>query len=81
MLGIAVCFLQSRAVSGLYHCRDSAEMARLRIAAVPQAFPRRTLRAPIPWHSCMEQVREAQSHQLFTTNTTMRQLQQLWHSK
>lgn len=64
-----------------YILQDSAEMARLRIAAVPQAFPRRTLRAPIPWHSCMEQVREAQSHQLFTTNTTMRQLQQLWHSK
>ena len=64
-----------------YVLMDSSEMARLKIASVPQGFPHRTIRAPIPWHASLSAAREAQAAQLFTTNRVMVELQQLWQNK
>lgn len=64
-----------------YVLMDSSEMARLKIVSVPQGFPHRTVRAPIPWHPSLSAAREAQTAQLFTTNRVMAELQQLWQNK
>ncbi len=64
-----------------YILMDPGELARLKIASIPRAFPMQTVRAPIPWHDSFGQAKEAQSQQLFATNTVMQQLQKLWHDK
>ena len=64
-----------------YILKDSAEMARLKIASIPRNFPQRIIRAPVPWHDSLSGAREAQMVQLFTTNTLMLELQQLWHNE
>ena len=38
----------------------------------------RVIRAPVPWHNSYLSIQQAQSVQLFTSNSIMLELQQLW---
>ena len=60
---------------------DTMEMKRLRIESIPRGFPKRVIRAPVPWHDRFQQAREAQVQQLFITNDIMAELQSLWWNK
>lgn len=64
-----------------YVLMDAQELARLKIASFPRAFPQQVIRAPIPWHESFAKAKEAQSQQLFIANMVMQQLQKLWHDK
>lgn len=64
-----------------YVLKDSSELRRLKIGAIPRNFPLKIIRAPVPWCDSMNQAREGQSVQLFITNTVMIELQNLWHTK
>ncbi len=64
-----------------YILEDGGEMKRLKIGSLPQALPRRAIRAPVPWEESMRNAKEAQSQQLFISNTVMTELHNLWHSK
>ena len=64
-----------------YILRDSTELKRLKIGAVPRVFPQKIIRAPIPWHDTMRLAFDAQAQQLFVTNRIMSELQTLWQNK
>ena len=64
-----------------YVLKDPLEKQRLKILSVPLEAPHRTIRAPVPWHSSLQQAREAQGVQLFITSQVMLDLQTLWRDK
>ncbi|XP_065898705.1 dynein axonemal heavy chain 3-like isoform X2 [Dysidea avara] len=64
-----------------YVLKDPAELTRLKINSVPQPFPRKTIRAPVPWHDSFTSAWEAQNTQLFITNAVMKELRNLWDTK
>ena len=64
-----------------YILRDTTELKRLKIAAVPRVFPQKIIRAPVPWHGSMRLAFDAQAQQLFITNRIMSELQTLWQNK
>ena len=64
-----------------YVLMDSCERDRLRINSYPHEFPQRVIRAPVPWHGSFHEAKEAQTLQLFITNSIMRELDALWRSK
>lgn len=61
-----------------YVLRDPAERARLEIENVPQPFPRRTIRAPVPWHRDAARAAHYLEGELFVTNPIMLQLLEFW---
>ncbi|KAM9844002.1 dynein axonemal heavy chain 3-like [Aulostomus maculatus] len=61
-----------------YILMDPEERQRLSINNIPQPFPRRVIRAPVPWASEYRQAHEWQSKHLFTTNPIMLQLEDVW---
>ncbi len=64
-----------------YILRDTTELKRLKIVAVPRVFPKKIIRAPVPWHDSMRLAFDAQAQQLFITNRIMSELQTLWQNK
>lgn len=64
-----------------YILRDSTELKRLKITAIPRVFPKKLIRAPVPWHDSMRLAFDAQTQQLFITNRIMSELQILWQDK
>jgi len=64
-----------------YVLKDQGELQRLKIGSIPKSHPQRSIRAPVPWNDSMRVAKEAQTQQLFISNTVMTQLQNLWHNK
>ncbi len=64
-----------------YILKDSNEMKRLKIGSVPRPLPQRAIRAPVPWKESVRCAKDAQSQQLFISNTVMTELQSLWYNK
>ncbi|NWJ00116.1 DYH3 protein, partial [Crypturellus undulatus] len=64
-----------------YILMDPAERERLFIGNTPRPFPRRVVRAPVPWHSSYREVKSWNETNLFTVNPLMHTLQQLWLSE
>uniref|UniRef100_A0A663EP55 Dynein axonemal heavy chain 3 n=1 Tax=Aquila chrysaetos chrysaetos TaxID=223781 RepID=A0A663EP55_AQUCH len=64
-----------------YILMDPAERERLFIGSTPCPFPRRVVRAPVPWHSSYEEVKSWNEKNLFVVNPLMPTLQQLWLSQ
>ncbi|XP_010216373.1 PREDICTED: dynein heavy chain 3, axonemal [Tinamus guttatus] len=64
-----------------YILMDPAERERLFIGNTPRPFPRRVVRAPVPWHSSYQEAKSWNETNLFTVNPLMHTLQQLWLSE
>uniref|UniRef100_A0A8C0BHP6 Uncharacterized protein n=1 Tax=Buteo japonicus TaxID=224669 RepID=A0A8C0BHP6_9AVES len=64
-----------------YILMDPAERDRLFIGSTPCPFPRRVVRAPVPWHSSYKEVKNWNEKNLFVVNPLMPTLQQLWLSQ
>ncbi|XP_066465573.1 dynein axonemal heavy chain 3 [Tiliqua scincoides] len=64
-----------------YILMDPEERRRLFIHSIPQPFPQRVIRAPVPWHSVYQEVKHWNQSHLFTVNPMMLTLQQLWFSE
>ncbi|KAG7500858.1 dynein heavy chain 3, axonemal [Solea senegalensis] len=61
-----------------YVLTDSLECQRLSISSIPQPFPRRVIRAPVPWSATYRKIRKWQSHHLFAVNHIMIMLEDIW---
>lgn len=57
---------------------DPSELHRLSICSVPQPFPRRFFRAPVPWATSYRDVKLWQSQHLFAVTHIMLLLQEMW---
>ncbi|CAI5792110.1 dynein heavy chain 3, axonemal [Podarcis lilfordi] len=64
-----------------YILMDPEERKRLFIYNIPLPFPRRVIRAPVPWHTIYQEVRSWNEGHLFTVNPMMLTLQRLWFSE
>uniref|UniRef100_A0A8D2J0P0 Uncharacterized protein n=1 Tax=Varanus komodoensis TaxID=61221 RepID=A0A8D2J0P0_VARKO len=64
-----------------YILMDPDERKRLFIHSIPQPFPQRVIRAPVPWHKMYQEVRIWNERHLFTVNPMMLALQQLWFAE
>ncbi|NXA07095.1 DYH3 protein, partial [Sapayoa aenigma] len=64
-----------------YILLDPAERERLSIRTTPRPFPRRVVCAPVPWHSSYKEVKTWNERNLFTVNSLMLTLQELWLSQ
>ncbi|XP_033631251.1 dynein heavy chain 3, axonemal-like [Asterias rubens] len=64
-----------------YILKDPEEKARLHITWIPRPFPRRIIRAPMPWHSSYLLNKETNMQHLFITNNIMLELQNLWYDR
>ncbi|XP_077979573.1 dynein axonemal heavy chain 3-like isoform X2 [Glandiceps talaboti] len=64
-----------------YILKDPDEKKRLHIDWIPRSFPKRTIRAPVPWHHSYGESQHFNEGHLFTTNPIMLELQNLWHDK
>ncbi|KAK2870454.1 hypothetical protein Q8A67_024846 [Cirrhinus molitorella] len=61
-----------------YILLDPAERERLSISAVPQPFPSRVIRAPVPWSESYREAHIWQTENLYTVNPMMLHVQDLW---
>ncbi|XP_015683342.1 dynein heavy chain 3, axonemal-like, partial [Protobothrops mucrosquamatus] len=64
-----------------YILMDPQEKKRLFIRNVPQPFPQRVIRAPVPWHKIYQETKIWNETHLFTVNPMMFALQQLWFTE
>ncbi|KAK7493483.1 hypothetical protein BaRGS_00015194 [Batillaria attramentaria] len=64
-----------------YILKDPAERERVHIAVVPRPFPRRVIRAPVPWHDTFREKKDYIEHHLFITNPIMLLLQNIWFAE
>lgn len=60
---------------------DPAERKRLFISSTPRVFPRRTVRAPVPWHGAYRSAKRWNEEHLYTVNPMMLALEDLWFSE
>ncbi|XP_069503771.1 dynein axonemal heavy chain 3 [Ambystoma mexicanum] len=61
-----------------YVLKDKEEKDRLFINSIPQEYPQRIIRAPVPWHNTYREAKEWNEGHLFLGNPMMLLLQQLW---
>ncbi|XP_058475903.1 dynein axonemal heavy chain 3-like [Solea solea] len=61
-----------------YILLDPSERQRLCISSIPKLFPRRVIRAPVPWSANYKKTHMWQSQHLFTVNHIMIMLQDIW---
>ncbi|XP_062847578.1 dynein axonemal heavy chain 3 [Trichomycterus rosablanca] len=61
-----------------YILEDHKERERLSISSVPRSFPRRVIRAPVPWNQNYRDAHIWNTQHLFTVNPMMLHLQELW---
>ncbi|XP_034748215.1 dynein heavy chain 3, axonemal isoform X1 [Etheostoma cragini] len=61
-----------------YILMDPSERQRLSISCVPMPFPRRVIRAPVPWAASYKEVQTWQSQHLFAISHIMVLLQDVW---
>lgn len=61
-----------------YILMDPSERQRLSISSIPMPFPRRVIRAPVPWATSYTEAQMWQSQHLFTTSPVMILLQDVW---
>ncbi|XP_042293782.1 dynein axonemal heavy chain 3 [Sceloporus undulatus] len=64
-----------------YILMDPDERKRLFIYNIPQPFPQRVIRAPVPWHKVYREVKIWNESHLFTINPMMLTLQRLWFTE
>ncbi|KAJ1097170.1 hypothetical protein NDU88_002296 [Pleurodeles waltl] len=64
-----------------YILKDKEEKDRLFIGSIPRKYPRRTIRAPVPWHTSYREAKEWNEAHLFLVNPMMLLLQQLWFTE
>ena len=61
-----------------YILLDPEERDRLNISVRPVTWSPRVVRAPVPWHQNYLQARQFCRHNLFSLNTVMNKLNDLW---
>ncbi|XP_044191900.1 dynein axonemal heavy chain 3 isoform X1 [Thunnus albacares] len=61
-----------------YILMDLSERQRLSISSIPVPFPRRVIRAPVPWAATYREAQTWQSQHLFTVSHIMVLLQDVW---
>ncbi|XP_030596674.1 dynein heavy chain 3, axonemal isoform X2 [Archocentrus centrarchus] len=61
-----------------YILMDPSELHRLSISSVPQPFPKRVIRAPVPWGTSYRDAHTWQSQHLFAVTHIMFLLQNMW---
>eukprot|EP00064_Thunnus_orientalis_P010890 superscaffoldBa00001518_g10919 len=61
-----------------YILMDLSERQRLSISSIPVPFPRRVIRAPVPWAATYREAQTWQSQHLFTVSYIMVLLQDVW---
>ena len=61
-----------------YILLDKEEKERLNISVRPEAWQPRVIRAPVPWHQNFLQSSQFCRHHLFSLNTVMIKLNDLW---
>ncbi|KAM7384052.1 hypothetical protein PAMA_011415 [Pampus argenteus] len=61
-----------------YILMDLSERQRLSISNIPMPFPRRVIRAPVPWAATYREAQTWQSQHLFTISHIMVLLQDVW---
>ncbi|XP_047461369.1 dynein axonemal heavy chain 3 [Mugil cephalus] len=61
-----------------YILMDPSERYRLSINSIPKPFPRKVVRAPVPWADSYRDAHMWQSQHLFTVSPIMLQLQDVW---
>ncbi|XP_042197106.1 dynein axonemal heavy chain 3 [Callorhinchus milii] len=64
-----------------YILKDPSERMRLFVCCIPRSFPRRIIRAPVPWHQTYNEAKTWNGYHLFSINPTMLYLQDLWFSQ
>ncbi|XP_028395151.1 dynein heavy chain 3, axonemal-like isoform X1 [Dendronephthya gigantea] len=64
-----------------YILMDPSEKVRLSISAIPKPFPRRTIRAPVPWHNSYQRGKDMVIKNVFTTNPVMMEIQNVWTNR
>lgn len=64
-----------------YILMDPMERKRLFIESVPRAFPQRTIRAPVPWHSVYRNAKKWNEEHLYTVNPMILALEELWFAE
>ncbi|KAJ0003538.1 hypothetical protein NQD34_008636 [Periophthalmus magnuspinnatus] len=63
-----------------YILMEPSEHQRLSIGCIPQPFPQRVVRAPVPWARSYSLAKEWHQQHLFTVSQLMFQLQDVWIS-
>lgn len=61
-----------------YIFMDPSELYRLSVCSVPQPFPKRVIRAPVPWATSYRDAHMWQSQYLFAVTHIMLLLQDMW---
>ncbi|XP_060776842.1 dynein axonemal heavy chain 3 [Neoarius graeffei] len=61
-----------------YILRDERQRERLSISSIPRPFPRRVIRAPVPWSDTYKTNHSWCQQNLYTVNPIMYQLKKLW---
>ncbi|XP_075250490.1 dynein axonemal heavy chain 3-like isoform X2 [Convolutriloba macropyga] len=64
-----------------YILLDQSERTRLNIKATQRQFPKRTYRAPVPWHHTYSYQKEYCDEHVHNINEMMLLVQELWHQK
>ncbi|XP_036906430.1 dynein heavy chain 3, axonemal-like, partial [Sturnira hondurensis] len=64
-----------------YILMDPEERKRLFIKSIPCPFPKRVIRAPVPWHSIYRNAKKWNEEHLHTVNSMMLNLEELWFSE
>ncbi|XP_028395318.1 dynein heavy chain 3, axonemal-like [Dendronephthya gigantea] len=64
-----------------YILMNPSEKVRLSISAIPRPFPRRTIRAPVPWHNSYQRGKDMVIKNVFTTNPVMMEIQNVWTNR
>ncbi|CAB3991140.1 dynein heavy chain 3, axonemal-like, partial [Paramuricea clavata] len=64
-----------------YILMDPSERVRLNITSIPKPFPRRTIRAPVPWHNSYKKGKDLVMKNVFTTNPVMMEIQNVWTNR
>lgn len=64
-----------------YILRDERQRERLSISSIPRPFPRRVIRAPVPWSDTYKTNHSWCQQNLYTVNSIMYQLKKLWMNK
>uniref|UniRef100_A0A8C2VP56 Dynein axonemal heavy chain 3 n=1 Tax=Chinchilla lanigera TaxID=34839 RepID=A0A8C2VP56_CHILA len=64
-----------------YILMDPMERKRLFIESVPRLFPRRVIRAPVPWHGAYRSAHRWNMDHLHTVNPMMLILKELWFTE
>ena len=64
-----------------YILLDQSERTRLNIKATQRPFPKRTYRAPVPWHDTFAYQKEFCDEHVHSINEMMLMVQNLWEMK